>query len=83
MAFGAGTYLPQSAFTDSLSVTANAEVSGDWEYEYADDSHTTITLKGCKGTSTNITTSTKIGGKPVVKLRNTSKSFWGDKKENI
>lgn len=83
MAFGAGTYLPQSAFTDSLSVTANAEVSGDWEYEYADDSHTTITLKGCKGTSTNFTTSTKIGGKPVVKLRNTSKSFWGDKKENI
>ncbi len=55
--------LPQNAFVDSTSISASAEVSGDWEYEELEDG--TVAIKNYNGKATSVTIPATLGGKKV------------------
>ena len=58
--------LPQNAFVDSTSITASAEVLGDWEYNILDDGTAQIT--GYKGSKSSVSIPSECNGKKVSRI---------------
>lgn len=66
LVLGSAAALPKNAFVDSTSISASAEVSGDYEYRVLDNGTVEITKYNGKAETLNIPST--LGGKKVTSI---------------
>ena len=66
MLFGSAAALPEGAFDEFASVSASAEVEGDYEYRMLDDG--TVEITKYNGVGGEVTIPSTLGGKNVTKI---------------